>query len=119
MSFFDPRAQLVLRRQAGTSYGFRDALGRLAARYLIGIGLATGRMAPVPEQFGLASAAPLLLQVHDLLVNRDSQRGIALPIDPSNHFGQPHDHLRQPLGQRTGLNCGVGLCLDHLRAPRR
>jgi penicillin-binding protein 1C len=36
----------------------------------------------VPGQFGLASAAPLLLQVHDLLVNRDSQRGIALPIDP-------------------------------------
>ena len=34
---------------------------------------------PVPGQFGLASAAPLLLQVHDLLVNRDRQRGVVPP----------------------------------------
>ena len=36
----------------------------------------------VPGQFGLASAAPLMLQVHDVLANRDSQRGIAAPIQP-------------------------------------
>jgi penicillin-binding protein 1C len=37
---------------------------------------------PVPGQFGLASAAPLMLQVHDLLSNRDSQRGISAPVLP-------------------------------------
>ena len=83
----DPRAQLVQRPtlawKTGTSYGFRDAWAiGVAPRYLIGIWIGRPDGTPVPGQFGLASAAPLLLQVHDLLVNRDSQRGIALPIDP-------------------------------------
>lgn len=83
----DPRAQLVQRPslawKTGTSYGFRDAWAiGVAPRYLIGIWIGRPDGTPVPGQFGLASAAPLLLQVHDLLVNRDSQRGIALPLDP-------------------------------------
>lgn len=83
----DSRAQLVQRPtlawKTGTSYGFRDAWAiGVAPRYLIGIWIGRPDGTPVPGQFGLASAAPLLLQVHDLLVNRDSQRGIALPIDP-------------------------------------
>lgn len=36
----------------------------------------------MPGQFGLASAAPLMLQVHDVLINRDSQRGIGAPVQP-------------------------------------
>ncbi|AYC35146.1 penicillin-binding protein 1C [Pseudomonas cavernae] len=82
----DPRAQLVQRPslawKTGTSYGFRDAwaLG-VGPRYLIGVWLGRPDGTPVPGQFGLASAAPLLLQVHDLLVNRDSQRGIAPPVE--------------------------------------
>ena len=83
----DPRAQLLQRPslawKTGTSYGFRDAWAiGVAPRYLIGIWIGRPDGTPVPGQFGLASAAPLLLQVHDLLVNRDSQRGIALPADP-------------------------------------
>ena len=83
----DPRAQLVQRPslawKTGTSYGFRDAWAiGVAPRYLIGIWIGRPDGTPVPGQFGLASAAPLLLQVHDLLVNRDSQRGTALPADP-------------------------------------
>ncbi|UVE17218.1 peptidoglycan glycosyltransferase PbpC [Pseudomonas sp. LS44] len=82
----DPRAQLVQRPslawKTGTSYGFRDAwaLG-VGPRYLIGVWIGRPDGTPVPEQFGLASAAPLLLQVHDLLVNRDGQRGIAAPVE--------------------------------------
>lgn len=83
----DPRAQLVQRPslawKTGTSYGFRDAWAvGVAPRYLIGIWIGRPDGTPVPGQFGLASAAPLLLQVHDLLVNRDSQRGLALPVEP-------------------------------------
>lgn len=83
----DPRAPLLQRPtlawKTGTSYGFRDAWAiGVAPRYLIGIWIGRPDGTPVPGQFGLASAAPLLLQVHDLLVNRDSQRGIAVPADP-------------------------------------
>ncbi len=82
----DPRAQLlqrpVLAWKTGTSYGFRDAWAiGVGPRYLIGIWIGRPDGTPVPGQFGLASAAPLLLQVHDLLVNRDSQRGIAAPVE--------------------------------------
>ncbi|MCY1339624.1 Penicillin-binding protein 1C [compost metagenome] len=83
----DPRAQLAQRPslawKTGTSYGFRDAWAiGVGPRYLIGVWLGRPDGTPVPGQFGLASAAPLLLQVHDLLVNRDAQRGIAQPPDP-------------------------------------
>ena len=82
----DPRAQLLQRPslawKTGTSYGFRDAWAiGVAPRYLIGIWIGRPDGTPVPGQFGLASAAPLLLQVHDLLANRDSQRGIASPVE--------------------------------------
>jgi penicillin-binding protein 1C len=83
----DPRAQLLQRPslawKTGTSYGFRDAWAiGVAPRYVIGIWIGRPDGTPVPGQFGLASAAPLLLQVHDLLSNRDRQRGLGVPADP-------------------------------------
>ncbi|WP_122670748.1 peptidoglycan glycosyltransferase PbpC [Pseudomonas viridiflava] len=81
----DPRAELVQRPQlawkTGTSYGFRDAWAiGVGPRFLVGVWIGRPDGTPVPGQFGLASAAPLMLQVHDVLVNRDSQRGIAAPV---------------------------------------
>ncbi|SKB10202.1 penicillin-binding protein 1C [Pseudomonas extremaustralis] len=83
----DPRAELVQRPvlawKTGTSYGFRDAWAiGVGPRYLIGVWIGRPDGTPVPGQFGLASAAPLMLQVHDLLTNRDSQRGISAPVLP-------------------------------------
>lgn len=83
----DPRAELVQRPQlawkTGTSYGFRDAWAiGVGPRFLVGVWIGRPDGTPVPGQFGLASAAPLMLQVHDVLVNRDSQRGIAAPVQP-------------------------------------
>ncbi|WP_296269360.1 peptidoglycan glycosyltransferase PbpC [Pseudomonas sp. UBA6562] len=83
----DPRAELVQRPalawKTGTSYGFRDAWSvGVGPRYLIGVWIGRPDGTPVAGQFGLASAAPLMLQVHDLLSNRDSQRGIAVPVEP-------------------------------------
>lgn len=80
----DPRAELVQRPvlawKTGTSYGFRDAWAiGVGPRHLIGVWIGRPDGTPVPGQFGLASAAPLLLQVHDLLVNRDLQRGLVPP----------------------------------------
>ena len=81
----DPHADLVQRPllawKTGTSYGFRDALAiGVGPRYLIGVWIGRPDGTPVPGQFGLASAAPLMLQVHDVLSNRDSQRGIVAPV---------------------------------------
>nr|WP_225592068.1 peptidoglycan glycosyltransferase PbpC [Pseudomonas sp. PDM15] len=81
----DPRAELVQRPvlawKTGTSYGFRDAWAiGVGPRHLIGVWIGRPDGTPVPGQFGLASAAPLLLQVHDLLVNRDHQRGLVPPV---------------------------------------
>ena len=81
----DPRAELVQRPllawKTGTSYGFRDAWAiGVGPRQLIGVWIGRPDGTPVPGQFGLASAAPLLLQVHDLLVNRDRQRGLVPPV---------------------------------------
>ena len=83
----DPRAELVQRPvlawKTGTSYGFRDAWAiGVGPRYLIGVWIGRPDGTPVPGQFGLASAAPLMLQVHDVLSNRDSQRGISAPVRP-------------------------------------
>jgi penicillin-binding protein 1C len=83
----DPTTALLERPllawKTGTSYGFRDAWSiGVAPRYLIGVWIGRPDGTPVPGQFGLASAAPLMLQVHDLLSNRDNQRGDALPADP-------------------------------------
>lgn len=83
----DPRAELVHRPvlawKTGTSYGFRDAWAiGVGPRYLIGVWIGRPDGTPVPGQFGLASAAPLMLQVHDVLTNRDSQRGISAAVKP-------------------------------------
>src|SRR5690606_29434190 len=80
----DPRAELVQRPllawKTGTSYGFRDAWAiGVGPRHVIGVWIGRPDGTPVAGQFGLASAAPLLLQVHDLLVNRDQQRGLLPP----------------------------------------
>ncbi|MPR03414.1 peptidoglycan glycosyltransferase PbpC [Pseudomonas sp. MAFF 212408] len=83
----DARAELVQRPalawKTGTSYGFRDAWAiGVGPRYLIGVWIGRPDGTPVPGQFGLASAAPLMLQVHDVLTNRDSQRGVSAPVKP-------------------------------------
>ncbi len=108
----DPRAELVQRPllawKTGTSYGFRDAWAiGVGPRYLIGIWIGRPDGTPVPGQFGLASAAPLMLQVHDVLINRDSQRGISAPVQavPAN-VGVAA--ICWPLGQpmsRSDPNC--------------
>lgn len=82
----DRNAELVQRPalawKTGTSYGFRDAWSvGVGPRYLIGVWIGRPDGTPVPGQFGLASAAPLMLQVHDLLSNRDAQRGIQVPVE--------------------------------------
>lgn len=108
----DPRADLVQRPQlawkTGTSYGFRDAWAiGVGPRFLIGVWIGRPDGTPVPGQFGLASAAPLMLQVHDVLVNRDSQRGIAAPVQPvPMNIGVAA--ICWPLGQpmsKTDPNC--------------
>ena len=108
----DPRAELVQRPvlawKTGTSYGFRDAWAiGVGPRYLIGIWIGRPDGTPVPGQFGLASAAPLMLQVHDVLTNRDSQRGISAPVKPvPANVGVAA--ICWPLGQpmsRTDPNC--------------
>lgn len=83
----DPRAALSQRAplawKTGTSYGFRDAWAiGVGPRYSIGVWIGRPDGTPVQGQFGLASAAPLLLQVHDLLENRERQRGRVAPADP-------------------------------------
>ncbi|XGX19558.1 peptidoglycan glycosyltransferase PbpC [Pseudomonas solani] len=82
----DPHALPPLRPalavKTGTSYGFRDAWAiGVGPRYLVGVWIGRPDGTPVPGQFGLASAAPLLVQVHDVLLNRDAQRGLAQPLD--------------------------------------
>ncbi len=108
----DPRAQLVERAplawKTGTSYGFRDAWAvGVSSRYLIGVWIGRPDGTPVAGQFGLASATPLLLQVHDVLNHRDRQAGKAVITDP-----QPGEvgvaAICWPLGQalpRTDANC--------------
>ena len=108
----DPTAELVQRPQlawkTGTSYGFRDAWSiGVGPRYLIGVWIGRPDGTPVPGQFGLASAAPLMLQVHDLLGNRDRQRGLAAPVsDVPGSVGVAA--ICWPLGQpmsRQDPNC--------------
>nr|WP_255263432.1 peptidoglycan glycosyltransferase PbpC [Pseudomonas aegrilactucae] len=108
----DPNAELVQRPQlawkTGTSYGFRDAWSiGVGPRYLIGIWIGRPDGTPVPGQFGLASAAPLMLQVHDVLSNRDSQRGISVPV-PAVPGNVGVAAICWPLGQplsRQDPNC--------------
>ena len=108
----DPHAELVERAplawKTGTSYGFRDAWAvGVSSRYLIGVWIGRPDGTPVPGQFGLASATPLLLQVHDVLNHRDRQNGLPEVPDP-----QPKEvgvaAICWPLGQelaREDDNC--------------
>lgn len=123
----DPKAELAQRPalawKTGTSYGFRDALAiGVGPRYLIGVWIGRPDGTPVPGQFGLASAAPLMLQVHDVLSNRDSQRGIVSPVPPvPDTVGVAA--ICWPLGQplnRTDVNCRrqrFAWTLDHTTPP--
>ena len=123
----DPRAELVQRPslawKTGTSYGFRDALAiGVGPRYLIGVWIGRPDGTPVPGQFGLASAAPLMLQVHDVLSNRDSQGGIVAAVQavPGN-VGVAA--ICWPLGQplnKADPNCRrqrFAWTLDHTTPP--
>ncbi|KXU37203.1 penicillin-binding protein 1C [Ventosimonas gracilis] len=80
----DPRAERVQRQplawKTGTSYGFRDAWAiAISERYLIGIWLGRPDGTPVPGQYGAASAVPLLLQVQDILSNRERAASLSSP----------------------------------------
>ena len=108
----DPRARLLERPQlawkTGTSYGFRDAWAiGVGPRYLVGVWIGRPDGTPVAGQFGLASAAPLLLQVHDLLLSRDAQRGLGSPL-PQAPASVGVAAICWPLGQplaRDDDNC--------------
>lgn len=66
----DAPAQAALAWKTGTSYGFRDAWAiGTGPRYLIGIWVGRPDGTPVAAQYGVASAAPLLFQIHDLLTH--------------------------------------------------
>jgi len=100
----NPRAELVQRQplawKTGTSYGFRDAWAiGISERYLIGIWLGRPDGTPVPGQYGVASAVPLLLQVHDILSNRDRAKHLpsAPDVTPS---GIGVAAICWPLGQK-------------------
>lgn len=122
----DPRAELVQRPvlawKTGTSYGFRDAWAiGVGPRYLIGVWIGRPDGTPVPGQFGLASAAPLMLQVHDVLTNRDSQRGISAPVKPvPANVGVAA--ICWPLGQpmsRSDPNCRRSVSPGRWTTPHR
>lgn len=71
----NPQAGLVRRNnlawKTGTSYGFRDAWAiGVGPRYIVGVWIGRPDGTPVPGQFGLASATPLLLQTHDLVMSQ-------------------------------------------------
>ncbi|WP_393969331.1 peptidoglycan glycosyltransferase PbpC [Kluyvera intermedia] len=61
--------------KTGTSYGYRDALAiGVNARYSIGIWVGRPDGTPVAGQFGFASAIPLLNQVNNLLLSRNTRQ---------------------------------------------
>lgn len=83
----DPNAALVQRQplawKTGTSYGFRDAWAiGVSDRYVIGVWIGRPDGTPVAGQFGLSSATPLLLQVHDLISNRANQLNLPSVVEP-------------------------------------
>jgi len=104
----NPRAELVQRQplawKTGTSYGFRDAWAMgISERYLIGIWLGRPDGTPVPGQYGVASAVPLLLQVHDILSNRDRAHNL-LPLPQATPSGVGVAAICWPLGQPLDKN---------------
>ncbi|HCW48019.1 MAG TPA: hypothetical protein DGH25_11740, partial [Erwiniaceae bacterium] len=55
--------------KTGTSYGYRDAWAiGINARYLIGVWVGRPDGTPVAGQYGVASAVPVLNQLHHLLM---------------------------------------------------
>jgi len=109
---FVQRAPLAFK--TGTSYGFRDAWAiGVGPRYLVGVWIGRPDGTPVAGQFGAAAAAPLLQQIHELLVNRDLQQGIAQPDDPPP-FGVGEANVCWPGGQP--LPAGDPNCRRILRA---
>ncbi len=69
--------------KTGTSYGYRDAWAiGINARYLIGVWVGRPDGTPVAGQYGIASAVPILNQLHHLLMASPQLRGRALPVDP-------------------------------------
>ena len=69
--------------KTGTSYGYRDAWAiGIDARYLIGVWVGRPDGTPVAGQYGVASAVPVLNQLHHLLMASPQLRGRALPADP-------------------------------------
>lgn len=64
----DAPAPPALAWKTGTSYGYRDAWAiGVGPRYIVGVWVGRPDATPVAAQFGVASAAPLLFQVHDML----------------------------------------------------
>lgn len=69
--------------KTGTSYGYRDAWAiGINARYLIGVWVGRPDGTPVAGQYGVASAVPVLNQLHNLLMASPQLRGRVLPSDP-------------------------------------
>lgn len=69
--------------KTGTSYGYRDAWAiGINARYLIGVWVGRPDGTPVAGQYGVASAVPVLNQLHHLLMTSPQLRGRFLPADP-------------------------------------
>jgi len=104
----NPRAALVQRQplawKTGTSYGFRDAWAiGVSEHYLTGIWLGRPDGTPVPGQYGAASAVPLLLQVHDILSNRDRALN-RLPIPSVTPPGVGVAAICWPSGQPMDKN---------------
>lgn len=84
--------------KTGTSYGFRDAWAiGVGPRHLIGVWVGRPDGTPVPGQFGLASAAPLLQQVHRLLLSRDSLPPVDAPQPQTVQVAEICWPLGQPL----------------------
>jgi penicillin-binding protein 1C len=76
-------AVVPLAWKTGTSYGYRDAWAiGINARYLIGVWVGRPDGTPVAGQYGVASAVPVLNQLHHLLMASPQLRGRVLPVDP-------------------------------------
>lgn len=70
--------------KTGTSYGYRDAWAvGVGPRHVIGVWVGRPDGTPVAAQFGVASAAPLLFQLHDMLAPAGGHRDAESDPPPS------------------------------------
>jgi penicillin-binding protein 1C len=77
------RQRAPLAFKTGTSYGFRDAWAiGVAERYVIGVWVGRADGTPLPGEFGLHTAAPLLFAVHQQL-DEPLPTELPLPADVS------------------------------------